>query len=99
MSVLGTFIKQPGERRYYNVSFRDVLAFHGDTASPTTPVIAAPAPEGITLLATNWIEEDQAIRFWVDGGATGSKYKLTAWLNTVGELRLEADIVIVVKES
>lgn len=98
MAVLDTFEKQPGEIRAFDISFARYLARNLTAARAENP-IETQIQDGITLLAVLWVNEGGFVKLYFEGGVSGKKYKVTVWLNTAGGERLEADIVIKVKDS
>lgn len=95
--ALARFDKQPNEVRDYDVLFGPALDEFADEAQPGNPIDIAPVPEGITLDSVTWLPTERIMKFWVSGGVVG-RHTLTAWLNTAGGRRWEADIQIQVKE-
>jgi hypothetical protein len=95
--ALKRFEKQPGEVKDFDVTFGDALDAYSDEARALDPVEIGPIPTGITLDTVEWVAATRPMKFWVSGGDEG-RYTLTAWLNTEGGRRWEADIQIVVSE-
>jgi hypothetical protein len=98
MAILETFEKQPGEIRAFDIDYAEYLARNGTSARAVDP-IEYQIQEGITLVAALWVDEGGFVKLYFDRGVHRKKYKATVWLNTAGGERLEADIVIKVKDS
>lgn len=90
--ILETFEKQPGETRYFGISFVDWLAKVGDTGASVT----GSAQTGLTLSATTLASG--VARISVSGGTTGTKYKVTVRLTTTAGQIKEVDVYVKVKE-
>ena len=96
MAALMTFEKQPREQKDFDVHFDEYFDDLGDgdylTSHATDPVT------GITLI-TSVIVGPSTIKFWVSGGTSGQKYRVTFIATTHGGRQLEADVDVKVKEE
>lgn len=91
---LGTFEKQPGERRSYTITYEDVL-HAGDNLKSVT--LKSVVPEGLVVdQVTNL---DPRLRFYADEGVDKTNYKLTFVILTEDGERFEDEVVIKVKEK
>ena len=92
MAILATFTQQPAETLDYDVDFTDFLLGASDTAASFTVT-----PEsGITVVSSSLASG--AVKVWITGGVSGSRYKITIRLTTTGGRVKEDEIVIRVKE-
>lgn len=96
--ILGVFERQPAEVKDFDISFADYLFAHRDTARSYDPV-ELQVPDTLRLLEQQWIGSRGYLKIWVAGMIDRRSYKITAWLNTEGGRRLEADVMVVVRES
>lgn len=96
--ILAVFERQPGEIKDFDISFADYLFAHRDTARSFTP-IELQVPAELHLLEKRWIAQSGYLKVWVAGMQDRRSYKITAWLNTEGGRRLEADVMVVVREA
>lgn len=92
MSILGKFVKQPSEVLDYDIDFTDWFANRTDT--PASFVVTADT--GITILGSS--RTGNVVKVILSGGTSGTKYKVTVKLTTVGLLVKEADFLVSVKE-
>jgi hypothetical protein len=93
MSILGKFIKQPGETLDYDIDFSDWFLDRADLPDSFTVV----APTGITLVSS--VRLGAVVKLVLAGGTSGEKYQITVRLTTDTDLVKEADFVVSVKET
>jgi hypothetical protein len=90
---LGTFDKQPNEKRRYGVSYKDVLEV-GDAIISATAVVE-PANE---LAAATEFSSD-FLNVICTGGVDGTKYKVTVTVTTTANKEIfEDELFIKVRE-
>lgn len=97
MPILERYTKQPGETRFYDITFARYLARRGDAARTADPLQFA-CEDGIVLDSVEWVFPGNFARLWFSGGTHGANYKATVWLHTMDGERLEADILIKVRD-
>lgn len=93
MPVLEKFTKQPTDVQDYDIDFSEYLtSMGGDTAlSQVTS-----ADPGITLVYS--MLTGAVVKVFLSGGVTGTSYKVTTTLTTMGGRVKQAEIVVKVKE-
>lgn len=96
--ILAVFERQPGEVKDFDISFADYLFAHADTPRTYDP-IELEVPATLQLLERQWMGSRGYLKVWVAGMQDRRSYKITAWLNTEGGRRLEADVMVVVREA
>ena len=89
----GMTVKQPGEVVDYDFLWEDTLAEWNDTIQ-TGLVLCNDV--SLTLGAT--VVSPTRVKQWTSAGLTGTKYKLTNYIHTVGGRDLEQEMYITVKE-
>lgn len=92
MSVVATYIQQPSERLDYTFDYTDMLK-DGDTISSATAVAS---PSGLTVSGVT--TTPTTIRFWVNGGSVGAKYKVTVTATTTNGRVKQDEAVFSIKE-
>ena len=92
MSILGKYIKQPGETESYTISYIEDLT-EGDGVVSTEVTVS---PIGLTLVATN--TDLVSVRIWVAGGTPGAKYKVEATATTGDGRVLQDEFFITIKD-
>jgi hypothetical protein len=93
MSVLEKFTKQPADVQDYDIDFSEYLASMGDDVALSYVVSADP---GITLVYS--MLTGAVVKVFLSGGVTGTSYKVTTTLTTMGGRVKQAEIVVRVKE-
>ncbi len=93
MPILETFQKQPADVQDYDIDFTKWLRVFADTG---LSVFVAVEP-GITLNSQEFA--NGVVKVWLSGGVSGTAYKVTARLTTVGGRVKEVEIRIKVKED
>jgi len=94
--ILETFEKQPGEVRYFDISFVDWLAKVGDTGASVTGAISNAPDSSLVLSAT--LLNAGVVRIVVSGGTSGKKYTVSVRVTTAFPQVKEADVYVKVKE-
>lgn len=93
MAVLGVFTKQPIDVQDYDVDYSQYL----DGISDTILNAIVEADTGLTIDAHQIV--DKRVKVWVAGGVSGTSYKVTVTVNTVGGRTKQAEIKVKVKET
>lgn len=94
MAILGTIIKQPGERLDYVISYIDFLVGRTDTLSSSVSTVT---PSGLTIVSTTI--SNQQVRVIFSGGIDASSYKITTVTTTSTGLILEDEVTILIQET
>lgn len=96
MSVLGRYIKQPGEVETYSINYLDDLTTGDNVQSAVTTV----APAGLTIDYTQVIDTptDKRVRVKVSGGTVDVNYKVTVSTTTADGRVLEDEFYVRIKE-
>lgn len=92
MSVLGKYIKQPGETESYTVTYTDDLT-NGDGVVALAVTVA---PVGLTIVSSNF--DLTSARIWVSGGTVGVKYKVTVTATTGDGRVMQDEFFVTIKE-
>ena len=95
MAVLKKFTKQPGETKFFDVHFEDLLTALATTAVGLPDVVSA---TGITQTEPATIT-DGVVRVWATGGTTGVSYVYTIKVTCANGWVEEQEIVVKVKET
>ena len=88
MAILRTFQKQPAETLDYSINFARWLTELSDTGASMVATVDA----GITLGATSFVNGVAKAR--LNGGTSGTSYKLTFTVTTTGGLIKEDELMI-----
>jgi len=89
---LGTFTKQPGEKRLLKVNYSEALNA-GDSISTCT--VDSVTPSGLTVSSTT--VESPVVYFTIESGTDGSEYKITLLATTTNEI-FEDELTVTVTE-
>jgi len=89
---LGTVTQQPAERLSYTIDYSQFLT-DGDNVQTAT---AAVSPVGLTVNAVSVL--DPRVRFFVEGGTTGERYKVTINVETADGRQLQDELIFKIKE-
>jgi len=89
---LGTVTQQPAERLSYTIDYSQFLT-DGDNVQTAT---AAVSPVGLTVNAVSVL--DPRVRFFVEGGTTGVRYKVTINVETADGRQLQDELIFKIKE-
>ncbi len=97
--ILEKFTKQPRDVKDYDVTYGDWLAVSGDTIRTVTATVECLSDTTNTSLVCDAIEWTQTfVKFWVSGGTSPHKYKLTFLVQTAGARSDECELIFNVKE-
>lgn len=91
--ILATYEKQPREKRWFGIDFKEQL----DAFATTVLSYAFEADTGIEIDGDTLV--DGAVLLLFSGGTAGQKYKATVLLSTADGQKFEGDIFIKVKEA
>jgi len=89
---LGTVTQQPAERLSYTIDYSQFLT-DGDNVQTAT---AAVSPVGLTVDTVSVL--DPRVRFFVEGGTTGERYKVTINVETADGRQLQDELIFKIKE-
>jgi hypothetical protein len=89
---LGTVTQQPAERLSYTIDYSQFLT-DGDNVQTAT---AAASPVGLTVDTVSVL--DPRVRFFVEGGTTGERYKVTINVETADGRQLQDELIFKIKE-
>lgn len=89
---LGTVTQQPAERLSYTIDYSQFLT-DGDNVQTATATVS---PDGLTVDAVSVL--DPRVRFFVDGGTTGVRYKVTINVSTADGRQLQDELIFKIKE-
>lgn len=89
---LGTVTQQPAERLSYTIDYSQFLT-DGDNVQTAT---AAVSPAGLTVDTVSVL--DPRVRFFVEGGTTGERYKVTVNVATADGRQLQDELIFKIKE-
>lgn len=92
MTVLATFIKQPADVQDYDIDFSKYL----DAIEDTPASYIATADDGLNIDSSLIV--DKRVKVWISGGTSGTVYKITVTLDTLGGRTKQVEIKIKVKE-
>lgn len=90
---LGTFQKQPRERRSYSITYEDALN-PGDNLS--TVQLLGVTPVGLTVDVP--VIVDPRVKLWAEGGTSGTAYTVAILVTTEDGTSFEDEVTIKVKE-
>lgn len=96
MPILATFTKQPADVQDYDIDYSEYC--NGFTPADTllgTPVVTADAGITVASVARN----GNVVKVWLQGGVTGTTYKVTCQATTTGQRVKEVEIKVKVKED
>lgn len=99
MLVPNRFVKQPAEREYLAIEFKDRLA----TADSLDSIIECKCYDSSGVDVTSNLIESPAIlgtqvKFWCKAGTDGQTYDLTLKVQTTNGFKLEEDLKIKIEE-
>lgn len=89
---LGTVTQQPAERLSYTIDYSQFLT-DGDNVQIATATVS---PVGLTVDAVSVL--DPRVRFFVEGGTTGERYKVTLNVTTADGRQLQDELIFKIKE-
>lgn len=105
--ILEKFIKQPDERKDYDVDYqpwlREMTTVGGTSdidqlTKVTGTVVCTSNPTDTSLVLDAVAFTATRAKFWLLGGTAGNKYKLTINATTVGRRIDQSELVFTVKE-
>ena len=89
--------KQPREVKDYDITYTDWLV-DGDTLFEITAEVECLTGNDTSLVVDKTEFTADRAKFWLSGGASGNRYKLTALADTNLGRRDESEIIVVVKD-
>ena len=94
--IVATFEKQTFDEQDYDIDFGPYLS-NVDDAIQSLIVIAQ---DGITLGsgAKSPSHAQGVVKFWVSGGTSGTRYKITIQISTAAGRKLEHEVIIALVE-
>lgn len=97
--ILGTYEKQPGERKDYDIDFSPWLP-SGDTLDVVATTVTCITDPADTALVCEPIPPmtTTTVKLWVRGGTAGARYKLTVRITTVIGRIDESELIFKIKE-
>jgi len=100
MSVLGSFIQQPREAKYYTIDYSCFLdATIPETLNPGVPTIIVSPVTAPTLVVTGAVTGDDQVRMLVSGGVDGERYKVEVVVGTSEGQIDESEFKITVRDQ
>lgn len=97
--ILEKFKKQPGELKDYDVDYAPWLTPMGDTLDEVLGTVECVTdPTDTALVLVDVVSTETRAKFWIRGGTSGAKYKVTAKASTVGGRIDESELIFTVKE-
>ena len=95
--IVTTFEKQPWDEQDYDIDINPYLSeFTGDTIEGVTVTL----PDGVSGEVSLGIgvqavaHQDGFVKFWVIGGASGKKYKMTLRITTSAGRKKEYEVMV-----
>lgn len=76
MAIIATYQQQPADNLDYAFDYTDFLQSGDSVLSGTASV----SPSGLTV--TGPVASGKQLKYWVTGGTTGTKYKVTITMTT-----------------
>ena len=89
---LGSVTKQPYEKFSYTVTYEEALTV-GDNVQSAQVTVDDPG-----LVITNVGVYDPRVKFWVEGGTSGSTYKITLNVTTADGRAFQDELTFRIKE-
>ena len=87
MAIVATYKQQPADNLDYAFDYTEFLQSGDSVASGTITV----SPSGLTV--TGPVVSGKQLKYWVTGGASGVKYKVTVTMRTaVGRIKQDEAI-------
>lgn len=97
--ILEKFVKQPAEVKDYDIDYSEWLAPLADTLSTVIAAVTCTTDPADTALNCDVVfVSPQKAKFWMSGGTTGQKYKLTATATTNGGRVDQSELVFAIKD-
>lgn len=94
--IVATFEKQNFDEQDYDIDFNPYLSNVGDSIA----TLAVTAQDGITLGSGDKAASHTqgVVKFWVSGGVSGTRYKITIQITTAATRKLEHEVIIALVE-
>ena len=94
--IVATFEKQNFDEQDYDIDFNPYLSNVGDSIA----TLAVTAQGGITLGSGGKAPSHNqgVVKFWVSGGVSGTRYKITIQITTAATRKLEHEVIIALVE-
>lgn len=97
---LAKYIKQPSERKDYDIDYGDWLAYSGDTIDQVETSVQCLTNSSDTSLVVDQVQNTLTVtKLWVSGGTDGARYKITIKLTTTGGRIDESELLFTVKDT
>lgn len=96
--ILERFEKQPAELKDYDINYAEWLSPVSDTLVNVVATITSDTEAVPTLTCNAVFLSPTSAKFWVAGGTSGVKYKLTATATTNGGRIDQSELVFSVKD-
>lgn len=97
--ILEKFIKQPRERKDYDVDYAPWLTPISDTLDDVTATVdCLTDPADSTLVVEEIIFTVTRAKFWMSGGTAGNRYKVTVLATTMGGRVDESELIFTLKD-
>lgn len=94
--IVATFEKQNFDEQDYDIDFNPYLSNVGDSIA----TLSVTAQDGITLGSGDKAESHNqgVVKFWISGGTSGTRYKITIQITTAATRKLEHEVIIALVE-
>lgn len=94
--IVATFEKQNFDEQDYDIDFNPYLSNVGDSIA----TLAVTAQDGITLGSGDKAASHTqgVVKFWISGGTSGTRYKITIQITTAATRKLEHEVIIALVE-
>ena len=98
--IILTKLKQPWERKDYDVDASQWLAAGDSIVSAETPIVVCATDVTDTALVVETpIVSSPFIKLWISAGTNKKTYKITVRFTTAADRRVECEMVIKVKDE
>lgn len=94
--IVAKFEKQNFDEQDYDIDFNPYLSNVGDSIA----TLAVTAQDGITLGSGDKAASHTqgVVKFWISGGTSGTRYKITIQITTAATRKLEHEVIIALVE-
>lgn len=94
--IVAKFEKQNFDEQDYDIDFNPYLSNVGDSIA----TLAVTAQDGITLGSGDKAASHSqgVVKFWISGGTSGTRYKITIQITTAATRKLEHEVIIALVE-
>lgn len=97
--ILDTWIKQPEERKDYDILYSPWLSPINDTLDEFDfEIECLTDPSNNTLQIDTSLMTESKVKIWLIGGTNNHKYKLTITATTVFNRIDESEVIVVIKD-